>query len=135
MTAGEAIDFFATRSKTHRVYPVVDDLGILKGRMSRGDALRWQQERVERSQPLADLVSDNSVPLAHPDDTVGYVADLMLATDAGRIPIVDPDNGQLVGLVARKDLLRLRHSLRASETERRPYFGRAVGSGREVPTR
>ncbi|MEK1872899.1 MAG: chloride channel protein [Rhizobium altiplani] len=135
MTAGEAIDFFATRSKTHRVYPVVDDLGILKGLMSRGDALRWQQERVERSQPLADLVSDSSVPLAHPDDTVGYVADLMLATDAGRIPIVDPDNGQLVGLVARKDLLRLRHSLRASETERRPYFGRAVGSGREVPTR
>lgn len=91
--------------------------------MSRGDALRWQQERVERSQPLADLVSDSSVPLAHPDDTAGYVADLMLATDAGRIPIVDPESGQLVGLIARKDLLRLRHSLRASETERQPYFG------------
>jgi hypothetical protein len=48
----------------------------------------------------------------------------MLATDAGRIPIVDPESGQLAGLVARKDLLRLRHSLQASETERQPYFGR-----------
>lgn len=56
----------------------------------------------------------------------------MLATDAGRIPIVDAENGELRGLVARKDLLRLRHSLRATETERQPYFGprRQVNEGR-----
>lgn len=128
MTVAEAISHFGTKQKTHRVYPVVDALGVLKGLVSRGDALRWQQERVQLDQPLADLVSDASIPLAHPDDTVGYVADLMLAADVGRIPIVDPDGARLVGLVARKDLLRLRHSLRASETERQPYFGRATGS-------
>ncbi|MET3857306.1 chloride channel protein [Rhizobium sp. OAE497] len=126
MTVAEAIGHFTTKEKTHRVYPVVDELGIFKGLVSRGDVLRWQQERAELDQPLADLVSDASLPLAHPDDTVGYVADLMLATDAGRIPIVDPESGQLAGLVARKDLLRLRHSLQANETERQPYFGRSA---------
>ncbi len=132
MTVGEATNFFTATPKTHRVYPVVDGKGIVKGLVSRGDALRWQQDGTLADQTLGDLVSDSSLPLAHPDDTVGYVADLMLATDAGRIPIVDAENGQLRGLVARKDLLRLRHSLRATETERQPYFGprRQVNEGR-----
>jgi len=46
----------------------------------------------------------------------------MLSTDAGQIPIVDPVTGVLCGLIARKDLLRLRSSLRRSELERRPYL-------------
>lgn len=131
MTVGEATSFFVTTLKTHRVYPVVDSKGIVKGLVSRGDALRWQQDGTLADQMLGDFISDTSLPLAHPDDTVGYVADLMLATDAGRIPIVDPENGQLRGLVARKDLLRLRHQLRATETERQPYFGprRQTGEG------
>ncbi|MBB3391767.1 H+/Cl- antiporter ClcA/CBS domain-containing protein [Rhizobium sp. BK275] len=131
MTVGEATSFFVTIPKTHRVYPVVDSKGIVKGLVSRGDALRWQQDGTLTDQMLGDFISDASLPLAHPDDTVGYVADLMLATDAGRIPIVDPENGQLRGLVARKDLLRLRYQLRATETERRPYFGpRRTNEGR-----
>lgn len=123
MTVGEATNFFVAMPKTHRVYPVVDGKGIVKGLVSRGDALRWQADGTLADQTLGDFVSDTSLPTAHPDDTVGYVADLMLATDAGRIPIVDPENGQLRGLVARKDLLRLRYQLRATETERQPYFG------------
>jgi hypothetical protein len=42
----------------------------------------------------------------------------------GRVPIVTTDTGVLVGLIARKDLLRLRHSSRSLEQERRAYFGR-----------
>lgn len=123
MTIAEATRFFVSASKTHRVYPVLDDSGVLKGLVSRGDALRWQQQDELSGQMLGDVVSDASLPLAHPDDKVGYVADLMLATDTGRIPIVDPGSGQLCGLVARKDLLRLRHAHSVSETDRQPYFG------------
>jgi hypothetical protein len=47
----------------------------------------------------------------------------MLAAETGRIPIVDPSSGKLVGLIARKDLLRLRSALQSSEQERRPYLG------------
>ncbi len=123
MTVAEATGFFVSALKTHRVYPVLDDNGVPKGLVSRGDALRWQQQEELSGQMLGDVVSDTSLPLAHPDDKVGYVVDLMLATDTGRIPIVDPASGQLRGLVARKDLLRLRRAHSVSETDRQPYFG------------
>jgi len=123
MTVGDACNFFATPARTHRVYPVVDGSGVLKGLVSGSDALRWQDAAAFSDQRLDDMVSDASIPAAHPDDTVGYVADLMLSTGSGRIPIVDPQTAKLHGLIARKDLLRLRSTLRATETERRPFLG------------
>jgi len=129
MTVGEVCAFFATTSRTHRVYPVVDEEGALKGLVSRAEALQWQQEAVLFDQRLDDMVSDASIPAAHPDDTAGYVADLMLSTDAGRIPIVDPQTAKLDGLIARKDLLRLRRTLRAAETERKPFLGPRTANG------
>jgi CBS domain-containing protein len=56
----------------------------------------------------------------------------MLATDVGRIPVVDGATRKLQGLIARKDLLRLRSSARSSELERRPYL---VRKSREEITR
>jgi CBS domain-containing protein len=75
---------------------------------------------------LNDAVSDASMPVAHPDDMVGRVADLMIAADVGPVPIVDAETGILVGLVARKDLLRLRSASGSLEHDRRAYFGRAA---------
>jgi CBS domain-containing protein len=47
----------------------------------------------------------------------------VLAAETGRVPIVDPASGKLVGLIARKDLLRLRSAPQSSEQDRRPYLG------------
>ena len=123
MTVEDACSFFITREKTHRLYPVVDNGGRLTGVMSRADVLRWQGKEEFAAQSLAERVSDESIPVGHPDDTVGFIADLMLSADVGRIPIVERGSGKLVGLVARKDLLRLRSALKSSESERRPYLG------------
>ncbi|ANM13072.1 MULTISPECIES: chloride channel protein [unclassified Rhizobium] len=122
MTIGEACDFFASEQKTHRIYPVVDTQGKLAGIVSRADALLWQGKPDLAAQTLGETVTDDSVPVGHPDDTVAFIADLMLSTDNGRIPIVDPASGRLRGLIARKDLLRLRSSLRSAELDRRPYL-------------
>ncbi|KQY13928.1 chloride channel protein [Rhizobium sp. Root482] len=122
MTVGEACEFFASQAKTHRIYPVVRDDGTFAGIVSRADALRWQSDRDLASQSLAEEVSDGSMPVGHPDDTVGFIADLMLAGDTGRIPIVERASGRLVGLIARKDLLHLRSASASSESERRPYL-------------
>ncbi|MBP2447795.1 chloride channel protein [Rhizobium leguminosarum] len=122
MTIGEACDFFASPEKTHRIYPVVDAAGRLAGIVSRADALLWQGKADLILQTLADNVTDDSVPVGHPDDTVAFIADLMLSTGDGRIPIVDPTSGKLCGLIARKDLLRLRSSYRSAELDRRPYL-------------
>ncbi|MFL5012905.1 chloride channel protein [Rhizobium sp.] len=122
MTVGEACDFFASQQKTHRIYPVIDAAGRLSGVVSRADALLWQGNSDLASQTLAENVTDGSVPVGHPDDTVAFIADLMLSTGDGRIPIVDPTSGKLCGLIARKDLLRLRSSYRSAELDRRPYL-------------
>ncbi|MBB3742858.1 H+/Cl- antiporter ClcA/predicted transcriptional regulator [Rhizobium sp. BK591] len=122
MTVGEACDFFASLEKTHRIYPVVDAGDKLAGIVSRADALLWQGNLDLAGQTLAENVTDASVPVGHPDDTVAFIADLMLSTGDGRIPIVDPTSGKLCGLIARKDLLRLRSSYRSAELDRRPYL-------------
>ncbi|WP_412474970.1 chloride channel protein (plasmid) [Rhizobium sp. WW22] len=123
ISLGEACSFFSSQQKSHRVYPVVEDSGLLAGVVSRADVLRWQGDEDLAGQSLKENISDGSLPVGHPDDTVGFIADLMLAADTGRIPIIDRSTGKLVGLIARKDLLRLRSSLKSAELERRPYFG------------
>ncbi|HTN61733.1 MAG TPA: CBS domain-containing protein, partial [Devosia sp.] len=77
-------------------------------------------------QTLYDVVSDASVPVAHPEDLVGRVTDVMIAADLGRIPVVDPVSHALVGLIARKDILRLRSANLTEESDRRAYLGRSA---------
>lgn len=115
----EAAVVFFTRQATHRGYPVVDAEGRPTGIVSRSDALRWQVEGVPERATLAEVLSDASLPLARPADTVARVADMMVDTGYGRIPVVDPETGRLVGIVARQDLLKVRHAHRAAERERR----------------
>ena len=90
--------------------------------VTRADALRWQAQERHPDQTLDDVISDASLTVAHPDDMVGRVTDLMIAADVGRVPIVDTTDGALLGLIARKDLLRLRESSRSLDQERKAYF-------------
>jgi len=108
----------------HRVYPVLDAAGRPVGLVSRSEALRWKVEGVPMGERLEERVSDASLAVLHPGDAVSHAVDLMLATDQGRIPVTDPQTGVLVGLLARKDLLRVRATVARSEDERRAYFGR-----------
>jgi hypothetical protein len=47
----------------------------------------------------------------------------MVTADVGRVPIVDRDTQHLLGLVSRKDLLRIRAAARTSESSRIAFFG------------
>ncbi len=113
----EAAAFFAERA-THRSYPVVDAAGRLLGLASRSDALRWHTDGYDRAARLADVLSDASQPAAFPHTPIGAVADLMIETGVGRIPIVEPGTGAVVGILSRHDLLKAR-SIRRGEERRR----------------
>jgi chloride channel protein, CIC family len=119
----EARTYFGSKDKAHRIYPLIEKGGVLIGVVSRADTLKWEREADAGAETLKDKVSDTSIPVGHPDDTVGHIADIMIAADAARIPIIDLASGVLVGLVSRKDLLRLRLSQKSAELERRPYLG------------
>jgi H+/Cl- antiporter ClcA len=114
-TIGSVVAFFESEAK-HRSYPVVDDAGRLQGLVSRSDALRWQGDDEIVDSSLADVLSDASQPLAYPGTPIGDVADLMVDTGVGRIPIVEPKTHRVVGILSRHDLLKARSA--GQKTER-----------------
>ena len=118
----EALAQMTERPDAHRFYPVVENDGRLVGMISRADALRWQNQPELGEQSLYDMISDSSIPVVHAEDTVGRVADVMIQADTGRVPVVEAQTGRLVGLITRKDLLRLRSAGNRAELERGAYL-------------
>lgn len=114
LTVAETVRFFVEEA-VHRSYPVVDGEGRLLGMMSRSDALRWQTKPGDDTATLSEFLSDASQPAAHPETPIGAVADLMVETGIGRIPIVARASGQVVGVLSRHDLLKARSMRRRDE--------------------
>ncbi len=125
MTVGEAIAFFSGPA-VHRSYPVVDAAGRLQGLVSRSDALRWQTGDAAPGVSLAETLSDVSQPVAYPETPSGVVADLIVESGVGRIPIVDPATHRVLGMLSRHDLLKARSAKRQAETGRDRFVGRGT---------
>lgn len=118
----QALAFFADGA-WHRSYPVVDAEGKLVGMASRDDALRWQSGDLASNACLRDVVSDPSHPYVWPQTPVAVVADLIMETGKARIPVLSPDDGRVIGMVTRHDLLKARQAARADETVRAGRLG------------
>jgi H+/Cl- antiporter ClcA/CBS domain-containing protein len=120
MPVDDAVAFFTDESggPRHKSYPVVDEAGRPVGMVARADVLRWTVAGWPRGTSLADAISGTPLVLGHPDEMVGRVADRMAEGDAGRVPVTRREDGVLVGILARKDLLRVRARLRTEEIER-----------------
>ena len=118
-------------AKLHKSYPVVAEGGVVIGMAARADALRWLRQGWEDGATLADLPRQSELLVGHADELVGQLADRMAVADIGRVPIVDRRHGKLVGIVARKDLLRARARMVAEERERQPLL-RLPGNGKRA---
>ncbi|MEO8813405.1 MAG: chloride channel protein [Caulobacteraceae bacterium] len=106
----------------HRIYPVVDAQRRPVGLVSRADALRWKLEGGHAGERLGERVSDASLTTVQPDDVLTHVIGLMVSVDLGRVPVVDPATRALVGLVTRKDLLRVRAGVARADDDRQAFF-------------
>ena len=116
MTIPDVLRFFAEEAE-HRSYPVVDGEGRLVGLVSRTDALRWQVAKKMEGQ-LGEWLSDASTLVAFPETSCGAVADMMVDSGSGRVPIVDPQSRRVVGIISRQDLLKVRSTQKRGETVR-----------------
>ncbi len=122
MPLGDVVAFFEGEA-AHRSYPVIDVGGRLLGLVSRSDALKWQVDGFEAVSLLAENLSDASQPTAFPDSPCGLVADLIVQSGVGRIPIVERDSRRVVGIISRQDLLKARRKVRRDETRRTRHVG------------
>jgi CBS domain-containing protein len=116
MSIPEVLRFFSEEAE-HRSYPVVDDSGRLMGLVSRTDALRWEVGK-ESEGKVADHLSDASTQFAFPETPCGEVADMMVESGVGRVPIVDPGTRRVVGIISRQDLLKVRSAQNRGEKVR-----------------
>ena len=113
MPLPEVARFFAEEAD-HRSYPVVDAQGRLLGLVSRQDALEWRVAGHAEGR-LADALSDASTDFAYPETPCGEVADMMVESGVGRVPIVDHQDRRVVGIISRQDLLKVRSTQRSGE--------------------
>jgi len=114
MSVDEAARFFAEKAD-HRSYPVVDSEGRLLGLVSRQEALQWLVSGHAEGR-LGDALSDASTGCAFPETPCGEVADMMVESGVGRVPIVDPNDRRVVGILSRQDLLKVRSAQQRGET-------------------
>ncbi len=119
-TVGRVLTFFTAPDvpRRHKSYPVVDADGRVLGMVSRADALRWLGDEDSHERLLREQVEGQQLVLGYDDELAGHLADRMAATDTGRVPILSRQSGALVGLVARRDLLRVRANMMRHERER-----------------
>jgi H+/Cl- antiporter ClcA len=125
MPIAEVIAFFSAPAapRRHKSYPVIDESGALAGMVSRSDVLRWTIEGWPADHCLRDVVAEQELTVGYEDELAAHIADRMAATNAGRIPILRRADRALVGLVARRDLLRIRSHQRRHENEREALLG------------
>jgi H+/Cl- antiporter ClcA len=117
MPIDDATSFFEGEGR-HRSYPVLDQRGRPIGLVSRRDALRWQQDGGHGTTTIGDQLSDRSLRVVTRDTPADAVANLMITEQVGRICVVDSGDGRLVGIIARRDLLRSRAAVLRGETLR-----------------
>jgi H+/Cl- antiporter ClcA/CBS domain-containing protein len=120
LPVGDAVAFFTdpVSPALHRSYPVVDDKGAVLGLVSRADALKWTSQGWPSGATVGDQVSDAPILSAFDDEPAGRLADRMADANIGRAPVLRRKDGALVGIVARRDLLRVRAMAVRSEAKR-----------------
>ncbi|MDQ1372990.1 MAG: hypothetical protein QOJ09_328 [Actinomycetota bacterium] len=86
----------------HGGYPLVDDDGLLTGIVARGDVLDGE---LDDGDPISACASSDVVSVV-PTDAAVRVLHVMLDEQVEHVPVVD--NGRLVGICTRSDLLKVR---------------------------
>jgi chloride channel protein, CIC family len=124
MPIREAVEFFTEGGPRHKSYPVINAENRVIGMVSRADVLEWVRQPPEGT--LGDAVGDPNLIVCYPDEPVGDIADRMVAAEAGRVPVITRDGQRLVGLLARKDLLRVRQRVAVEEQQRERLWPRLL---------
>jgi CIC family chloride channel protein len=121
LTENAIVDADGARlSRGQHLYPVIDDLGILQGVVTRQDLLKMAGENTGSSieTTLVDVVNHDPI-VAYPDEPLRAVVYRMAESGRTRFPVVSREGGpKLQGMVSLNDLLKARERNLAEERTR-----------------
>jgi H+/Cl- antiporter ClcA/CBS domain-containing protein len=113
---------------SHQGYPVLESGGRLLGVVTRRDLL---SDEVDVAMTVGQAVTRLPV-VVHESTTLREAADHMVRSGVGRLPVVEPGTGEVVGIISRSDLLAAHERrLRAAQHRARPRF--EARRARKVP--
>ena len=117
-TLGEILRSLRTDHQEQRLLPVVNADGQLTGVVTRGDLSQQVEQHGDAAlgRPIGDLVRDAAAE-AYPDEPLRVVVYRMAERVCTRMPVVERNTRQFLGLVSLNDLLKARS--RHLEEERR----------------
>lgn len=101
------------RRTGHEGFPVINEAGRVVGLVTRNAVDRAQQHRWDY-EPVRRIMEPGEVTVS-PDDSAERVRDLMIQRGWGQIPVTE--EGAVVGVVTRTDLIRMPTSEREQERE------------------
>ncbi len=129
MPVKELIDFFGHGGARHKAYPVIDHDGRPVALATRADALAFVKDPTRHELTLEEALGRRAMPVGYPEEPLSELVVRMVQTDTGRVPIIEPERGVLVGMLSRQDLLQVRARLMGEEhNRRRMLFQRAHAS-------
>ncbi len=86
----------------HEGYPVVGD-GKVVGLLTRRAVDRALSHKLNLN--AASLMEAGEY-IVHPDDSIEHLQHIMTESGWGQIPVAEPENGEIIGIVTRTDLLK-----------------------------
>ncbi len=88
----------------HEGYPVTDS-GEIVGLLTRRAVDRAVAHEMS-DRPVSEIMEVGSLAV-HPDDSIRHLQRVMIEHNWGQVPVSDPINGEVIGIVTRTDLLNL----------------------------
>jgi CBS domain-containing protein len=139
LPAGAPVDDAVVRFQAggHGAYPLVDDKGRLVGIVTRGDLLAMPtapaDDNGEGEATLGDVFG-REVTTVTPSEQVIGALHLMLDEEVEHLPVVDED-GRLVGICTRTDVLKARRLQRHAELRQPGWLGHVRVNGSAAAAR
>ncbi|MEL7646211.1 MAG: CBS domain-containing protein [Anaerolineaceae bacterium] len=82
-------------------YPVIED-GKVVGLITRRNVDRALSHQMIAN---AGILMDAGTVFVTPDDTLDYLQEVMASSGWGQVPVMDPENHEIIGIVTRTDLI------------------------------
>ena len=87
-----------------RGIPVVSPEEKVVGVVTMSDVIRVPAEKMKTT-PIKDVMTKNVITIS-PNDSLMDALNKMTTNGIGRLPVVSPDSGKLIGILTRSDLFK-----------------------------